>query len=50
MIRLGIIGCGNMGGAMLRQMLKAKLFTPEEVLVADKNPSLRLSEFGGAKF
>lgn len=41
MIRLGIIGCGNMGGAMLRQMLKAKLFTPEEVLVADKNPSLR---------
>ena len=41
MIKLGIIGCGNMGGAMLRQMLKAGLFTPEEVIVSDKNPSLR---------
>ena len=41
MIKLGIIGCGNMGGAMLRQMLKAGLFQPEEVLVSDKNPNLR---------
>ena len=41
MFKLGIIGCGNMGGAMLRQMLKAGLFTPEEVIVSDKNPSLR---------
>lgn len=41
MIKLGIIGCGNMGGAMLRQMLKAGILTPEEVLVSDKNPGLR---------
>lgn len=41
MIKLGIIGCGNMGGAMLRQMLKAGIFAPEEVLVSDKNPALR---------
>lgn len=41
MIKLGIIGCGNMGGAMLRQMLKAGIFAPEEVLVSDKNPGLR---------
>ncbi len=41
MIKLGIIGCGNMGGAMLRQMMKAGFFTPEEVIVSDKNPALR---------
>ena len=41
MIKLGIIGCGNMGGAMLRQMLKAEIFTPEEVMISDKNPNLR---------
>ena len=41
MIRLGIIGCGNMGGAMLRQWLKAGMFQPEEVIAADKNPELR---------
>ena len=40
MIRLGIIGCGNMGGAMLRQMLKAGVFSPEEVFVSDKNQQL----------
>ena len=37
----GFIGCGNMGGAMLRQMLKAGIFAPEEVIISDKNPSLR---------
>lgn len=41
MIKLGIIGCGNMGGAMLRQMLKSGMFTPEEILVADQNAALR---------
>lgn len=40
MIRIGVIGCGNMGGAMLRQMLKKGLFAPEEVLVSDKNEAL----------
>lgn len=37
---MGIIGCGNMGGAMLRQMLKAGFFQPDEIMVADKNPQL----------
>ena len=41
MIKLGIIGCGNMGGAMLRQLLKAGIFAPEEVIISDKNPGLR---------
>ena len=41
MIRMGIIGCGNMGGAMLRQWLKAGKFRPEEVIAADKNAELR---------
>ena len=41
MIRLGIIGCGNMGGAMLRQALKAGIFQPEEIVVSEKNPGLR---------
>ena len=40
MNKLGIIGCGNMGGAMLRQMLKAGIFSPDEVLAADKNKEL----------
>ena len=40
MIRLGIIGCGNMGGAMLRQLLKKEVFKPEEILVSDVNAEL----------
>jgi len=40
MIKFGIIGCGNMGGAMLRQMLKAGIYAPEEVMAADKNAGL----------
>lgn len=39
-IRLGIIGCGNMGGAMLRQLLKSKMFSPDEILISDKNTAL----------
>jgi len=34
-MRLGIIGCGQMGEALLRGVLAAKLVTPERVLVAD---------------
>ena len=41
MYKLGIIGCGNMGGAMLKQILKAGVFSAVEVLVADKNAKLR---------
>ena len=40
MIRLGIIGCGNMGGAMLRKLLSAGIFAPDEVIVSDKNAGL----------
>ena len=40
MIKCGIIGCGNMGGAILRQMLKAGVFKPEEVCAADRNEAL----------
>ncbi len=40
MIRLGMIGCGNMGGAMLRQWLKKGMLKAEEVIVADKNAPL----------
>ena len=41
MLRLGIIGCGNMGGAMLRQMLKAGVFSADEVLVSDHSQEVR---------
>ena len=41
MKKLGVIGCGNMGGAMLRQWLKRGVFTPDSVIVADKNDALR---------
>ena len=41
MSKLGIIGCGNMGGAMLRQLLKAGKARPEDVLVSDHNAALR---------
>jgi pyrroline-5-carboxylate reductase len=34
-IRLGIIGCGQMGEALLRGMLAAKLVAPDGVLAAD---------------
>lgn len=41
MYRLGFIGCGNMGGAMLQKMLKAGLFQPEEVIVSDISSAIR---------
>ena len=41
MIRFGVIGCGNMGGAMLRQLLEAKIVSPDEVFVSDKDPEVR---------
>lgn len=39
-MRLGVIGCGNMGGAMLRKLLTAGRFAPDEVFAADKNGAL----------
>lgn len=41
MYRLGFIGCGNMGGAMLNKMLETGLFQPEEVIIADKSEEIR---------
>ena len=40
MYKFGLIGCGNMGGAMLRQLIKAGIFKPEEIIVSDKNGAL----------
>ena len=43
MLKLGIIGCGNMGGAMLRQILKAGVLQANEILVSDHNEALLTS-------
>ncbi len=34
---IGFIGCGNMGGAMIGGIIKANLFSPENVIVGDLN-------------
>ena len=39
-MRFGVIGCGNMGGAMLRKLLESGKFMPDEVIVSDKNQTL----------
>ena len=41
MVRLGIIGCGNMGGAMLGRILQSGVLEREEILVADHSPQIR---------
>jgi len=41
MIKLGIIGCGNMGGAILRRALAGGLIRANEIAAADKNTALR---------
>lgn len=38
--KFALIGCGNMGGAMLRRVLAEKIFLPSEVIVSDKNQAL----------
>ena len=38
--KIAWIGCGNMGGAMLRRMLADGIYAPEEVIVSDKNSAL----------
>lgn len=38
--KIAWIGCGNMGGAMLRRMLAEGIFAPEEVMIADQNEKL----------
>lgn len=41
MTKLGVIGCGNMGGAMMRMIVKAGILRPEEILAADISPAQR---------
>ncbi|MFD3158530.1 pyrroline-5-carboxylate reductase [Haloimpatiens sp. FM7330] len=34
---VGFIGCGNMGGAMMRGLVKSKLVSPQNIIVGDLN-------------
>lgn len=36
-MKLGFIGCGNMGSAMINGILKCRVAVPEEIMIADKN-------------
>ncbi|HSJ05014.1 MAG: pyrroline-5-carboxylate reductase [Verrucomicrobium sp.] len=38
-MKIGLIGCGKMGGALLRGAIKASLATPEDVVIYDKIPA-----------
>lgn len=40
MNKVGFIGCGNMGGAMLKKMLSDGLFLPEQIIISDKSPEI----------
>lgn len=37
-MKLGIIGCGNMGEALLSSIIKTKALKAEDIIVAEKNP------------
>ncbi len=39
--KMGILGAGNMGEAILRGLLIAKLFKPKEILISNRNPKKR---------
>lgn len=45
---LGIIGCGNMGGAILKAVAASGCFEKQNIIVADKNPLTlkKLDEYG----
>ena len=36
---IGVIGCGNMGGALLRGMLRAERFSPRQLIAWDSDPA-----------
>ncbi len=36
-VNLGVIGCGNLGGALVRGLVDAKLLTPKQIFVFDKS-------------
>ncbi len=48
---LGIIGCGNMGGAMLRRIAASGMMDQKDIIIADKNRELcrRLSSELGVR-
>ena len=39
--RIGFLGCGNMGGAILEGMLENGLYQPHEILVVEQSPERR---------
>jgi len=41
MKKLGLIGCGKMGSALLRGLLEAKRFRPDDIVVFDIDPARR---------
>ena len=45
-MKLGVIGCGKMGSALVGGILKANLCSPDNITVFDANPeaSQRMSE------
>ncbi|WP_411336284.1 pyrroline-5-carboxylate reductase [Ruminococcus gauvreauii] len=36
-MKLGFIGCGNMGSAIMNGILNCRMVTPDEIMVSDKN-------------
>ena len=51
-MKLGLIGCGKMGGALLRGVIKAGLVKPENITACDKFPEAAAAlakEFQGLK-
>jgi pyrroline-5-carboxylate reductase len=49
--RLGIVGAGNMGAALMRGILKAGALTPEQIIITTRRPdrAQRLSETYGVQ-
>ena len=51
MYKLGIIGFGNMGGAIIRSLVAGGVFAPEEVLISELSAEKRAAaeaELGAA--
>ena len=47
-LRVGVIGCGNMGGAIVKGLVADKLVNPENILVFDKDKE-RVTELAGSE-
>ena len=45
MKKVGFIGAGNMAGALIKGLINAQLYTPQEIVVSDALPAqLRTSQ------